>query len=184
MAVDIENQGRHDGQGFSELARDLWDNKPLLIVFAVGLFLLIYALAKNSKGSLTAQQPLQNPAGSNGTYLIVNDNQPPPVNVTVNAPEPTSGSGGSTPPVSTPPPVVSPVRGGPIVPPIKPVPPPTQNKPRTVTVLPWPSQDSTLWGIAQHYGYGTNWQVIYNANKSKIGSDPNLIHPGLVLTLP
>lgn len=28
------------------------------------------------------------------------------------------------------------------------------------------------------------WQALYAANKAAIGSNPNLIHPGLVLKLP
>lgn len=43
----------------------------------------------------------------------------------------------------------------------------------------------TLWGIAQEfYGNGALYTKIYDANKSAIGDDPNLIHPGLVLTIP
>ena len=45
----------------------------------------------------------------------------------------------------------------------------------------------TLSGIAAHY-YGQakakKWRIIYNANKSVIGSNPNLIHPGQVLNIP
>ena len=39
----------------------------------------------------------------------------------------------------------------------------------------------TLSGIASKYG--TTWQKIYNDNKSVIGSNPNLIKPGQVLTI-
>jgi nucleoid-associated protein YgaU len=31
---------------------------------------------------------------------------------------------------------------------------------------------------------GVDWHEIYRANKGKIGSNPNLIHPGTVLTIP
>ena len=42
-----------------------------------------------------------------------------------------------------------------------------------------------LWKIAkQFYGDGGKWSVIYNANKSVIGGNPNLIYPGQVLTIP
>lgn len=42
-----------------------------------------------------------------------------------------------------------------------------------------------LWKIAkQFYGDGGKWSVIYNANKSMIGGNPNLIYPGQVLTIP
>ena len=40
----------------------------------------------------------------------------------------------------------------------------------------------TLSGIASKYG--TTWQELYNANKGVIGSNPNLIYSGTVLTLP
>lgn len=42
-----------------------------------------------------------------------------------------------------------------------------------------------LWKIAkQFYGDGGKWSIIYNANKSVIGGNPNLIYPGQVLTIP
>ncbi|MGN1481454.1 LysM peptidoglycan-binding domain-containing protein [Porcipelethomonas sp.] len=42
-----------------------------------------------------------------------------------------------------------------------------------------------LWNIAKKfYGDGSKYTVIYNANKSVIGSNPNLIYPGQVLTIP
>lgn len=42
-----------------------------------------------------------------------------------------------------------------------------------------------LWNIAKkYYGSGSKYTVIYNANKSVIGSNPNLIYPGQVLTIP
>lgn len=42
-----------------------------------------------------------------------------------------------------------------------------------------------LWNIAKKfYGSGSKYTVIYNANKSVIGSNPNLIYPGQVLTIP
>jgi len=42
-----------------------------------------------------------------------------------------------------------------------------------------------LWNIAKKfYGNGSKYTVIYNANKSVIGGDPNLIYPGQVLTIP
>lgn len=53
------------------------------------------------------------------------------------------------------------------------------------TVEPWPSQNSTLWGIAEtFYGDGSRWPEIYSANVGTIGGDPNLIQPGMVLTIP
>lgn len=42
-----------------------------------------------------------------------------------------------------------------------------------------------LWNIAKKfYGSGAKYTVIYNANKSVIGSNPNLIYSGQVLTIP
>ncbi|HEY9898791.1 MAG TPA: LysM peptidoglycan-binding domain-containing protein [Pantanalinema sp.] len=45
--------------------------------------------------------------------------------------------------------------------------------------------DETLWGIAQkRLGDGNRWREIYDLNKAVIGSNPNVIHGGQVLTLP
>jgi LysM repeat protein len=41
----------------------------------------------------------------------------------------------------------------------------------------------TLSGIAQHHGYGSDWHSLYDANKSTVGGDPNLILPGQHLAL-
>lgn len=43
----------------------------------------------------------------------------------------------------------------------------------------------SLWAIAKKYlGSGSRYTEIYNLNKSVIGSNPSLIYPGQVLTLP
>lgn len=43
----------------------------------------------------------------------------------------------------------------------------------------------SLWAIAKkYYGSGSKNPDIYNANKSIIGGNPNLIRPGQVLTIP
>jgi len=43
----------------------------------------------------------------------------------------------------------------------------------------------TLYSIAQRaYDDGNKWQIIYDANKQVIGSDPNLLRPGEVLYIP
>jgi nucleoid-associated protein YgaU len=34
------------------------------------------------------------------------------------------------------------------------------------------------------YGDSNQWKTIYNANKATIGSDPNILQPGLQITLP
>lgn len=42
-----------------------------------------------------------------------------------------------------------------------------------------------LWNIAkQFYGNGKDYTKIYNENKSTVGSNPNRIYPGQVLTIP
>lgn len=57
----------------------------------------------------------------------------------------------------------------------------TQKKPTTYTVKP----GDCLWNIAKKfYGDGSLYTKIYNANKSVIGANPNLIYPGQVLTIP
>ena len=53
--------------------------------------------------------------------------------------------------------------------------------PKTYTV----KKGDCLWNIAkQFYGSGAKYSQIYNANKSVIGGNPNLIYPGQVLTIP
>ena len=42
----------------------------------------------------------------------------------------------------------------------------------------------TLSGIATRFGLAGGWQALYAASRAVIGSDPNLIHPGTVLTIP
>jgi hypothetical protein len=56
---------------------------------------------------------------------------------------------------------------------------------QVVTTTPWQSQDSSLWQIAQQeYGDGSKWNVIYEANRSVLGSNPNLIPVGVKLQIP
>lgn len=53
--------------------------------------------------------------------------------------------------------------------------------PRTYTVV----QGDCLWNIARRiYGDGDLWTKIYEANKTVIGGNPNLIYAGQVLTIP
>lgn len=43
----------------------------------------------------------------------------------------------------------------------------------------------SLWNIAKkYYGNGAKYTTIYNANKKVIGSNPNVIKAGMVLTIP
>ncbi|WBA41630.1 LysM peptidoglycan-binding domain-containing protein [Hymenobacter canadensis] len=51
----------------------------------------------------------------------------------------------------------------------------------TYTVV---SGDSLSKIARNHYGDGTKWKQIYEANKAIIGSDPDKIEIGQVLTLP
>lgn len=69
----------------------------------------------------------------------------------------------------------------------------TVEKPRAAETSPAPAASRTytvvrgdcLWNIAKKfYGNGSKYTVIYNANKSVIGGNPNLIYPGQVLTIP
>ncbi|MDQ0154907.1 LysM peptidoglycan-binding domain-containing protein [Robertmurraya andreesenii] len=55
--------------------------------------------------------------------------------------------------------------------------------PKTYTVV----KGDSLWKIAAKptiYGNGAKWPTIYNANKSVIGKNPNLIYPGQKLVIP
>lgn len=62
--------------------------------------------------------------------------------------------------------------------------------PSTPSVATSPNQyivksGDNLSAIAQHfYGDSQKWTAIYRANRTLIGGDPNLIHPGQVLTIP
>lgn len=52
---------------------------------------------------------------------------------------------------------------------------------QTYTVV----QGDCLWNIAKRfYGNGAKYTTIYEANKEVVGSNPNLIYPGQVLTIP
>lgn len=66
-----------------------------------------------------------------------------------------------------------------VVAPINTQPTTTHNYPRQHIV----TNGESLSVIAARYGL-PNWQVLYRANAARIGADPNLIHPGLVLDIP
>lgn len=54
------------------------------------------------------------------------------------------------------------------------------DQPKTYTV----KEGDNLTKIARHvYGDGNKWKAIFDANRDKI-KNPDLIHPGEVLTLP
>lgn len=58
---------------------------------------------------------------------------------------------------------------------------PAPSEAQTYTVV----KGDCLWNIAKKfYGNGSKYSVIYNANRSVIGGNPNLIYPGQVLTIP
>lgn len=58
---------------------------------------------------------------------------------------------------------------------------PETEEAQTYTVV----KGDCLWNIAkQFYGNGAKYTVIYEANKSVIGCNPNRIYPGQVLTIP
>lgn len=58
--------------------------------------------------------------------------------------------------------------------------PPANGAQKSYTVV----KGDTLWGIAKkHYGNGSQWPKIHNANKDKI-KDPNKIYPGQVFIIP
>jgi nucleoid-associated protein YgaU len=88
----------------------------------------------------------------------------------------------------------APGKPGPIGPPGPPAPKmpapppkPTPPAPKTtkVTVCPWPAWCGSLSGIAQHeWGNGNLWPTLYNANKGIIGSNPNKLRVGQILTIP
>jgi hypothetical protein len=69
--------------------------------------------------------------------------------------------------------------------------PPLDNKPEQERSSPPPSKTytvvsgDTLWGIAQRFlGAGNRYPEIHATNRDVIGSNPNLIFPGQVFTIP
>lgn len=65
--------------------------------------------------------------------------------------------------------------GAPFTRPVTPIPQPPK---KTYTAV----SGDDLFTIAEKFD--TTWQILYTLNKSIIGSDPNVIHPGQVLVLP
>lgn len=155
----------------------------LAIALGIIVIALLYLAIKNATGQ--AQQAQQQATQSSGNPpLMVYDFSftppAPPTQQPVSPPTPTANGGGTPVTPVTQPPAIFPVKNPQIAP--TPKPPSTA---RTQIVGHWPAWDSTLWGIAQHYyGNGALWPKIYAANQAKIGPNANLIHPGLVLTIP
>lgn len=159
-------------------------NPALGLAIIIGIVAVLYYVYKqNNKGTQansTSQNTTSNPPIAE-VYAF--DVTPPGPSTGATAPTtPTSGGGGA--PVGGP-------TSNPIPAPYKPPigvtkPQPVQNQPaRTQTVGAWPAWNSTLWGISEHYyGNGADYMKIYNANKGTIGSNPSLLHPGEVLTIP
>lgn len=164
--------------------KELWKNKPLLITVIVALLVLAYLFWRNIMVPAPGPTPTDTAPGILPDGTLPTGDVGPPITVPGAPPPP------PPPPVTLPPtPVITPTGGGPVpVGPPKVAPPSGRPQPppaRTVTVTPWPTKRSTLWGIAQEfYGNGALWPKIYQANKAKIGNNPNLIHAGLVLVIP
>jgi hypothetical protein len=160
---------QEDG-GVKALFEDLWRDKPLVITVLVAMVALIYILYKNGLSGLSAPAaPVTPPAPVGGTFYNTYT-----TNSTIITTEQAAAP-------------VPPMQGAPIAAPVtpaQPAPPPAP-KQQTYTVTEWPSPGSSLFSIAQIvYGNGNLWETIYNANKSKIGNNPNLIYKGMVLVIP
>jgi tetratricopeptide (TPR) repeat protein len=98
----------------------------------------------------------------------------------VQAPEPT--------PLPAPEPTPAPPPA-PLPAPTPPSAPPPPVLPAQYAVRPWNPWRDCFWNIAGRswaYGDPTKWQIIYEANRSKLPQpdNPNLIHPGMVLDIP
>lgn len=164
----------------ADLVKDLWRNKPLFIAVIVGLAAVVYLIYKNASNT-TSSATTTAPTTSGGTFI--EDSYPVyvPVSTTTNtgASMPVASTGNGTPT-----PLPGPRSFGPN---------PNQGTSQTgtvqttttVAVTAWPSQTSTLWGIAEKvYGNGALWPQIYAANKSIIGSNPNALKTGQKLVIP
>lgn len=159
--------------------RELWNNKPILVTLVVFLGVIIYFAWQSIQANNQPTQVQQAPTGT------MPEGQAPPIIIQPAPVQILPGGGGSPIPIPVPPPTNQPP-----VPNPPGVQPPSgvgaqQPPKRTVTVTPWPTQNSTLWGIAQSvYGDGTKWPQIYAANKAAIGNNPNLIYAGTKLVIP
>ena len=76
--------------------------------------------------------------------------------------------------------VAAPVASQPSSPHGGPVPVPTPHPSTQYTVR----RGDSLWSIAQRFlGNGANWRQLYQRNRGVVGSNPNLIYPGEVLSI-
>lgn len=156
----------------------------LAIALGIIVIALLYLAIKNATSQAQQAQQQATQSSANPPLMVYDFSFTPPAPPTqqpVSPPTPTANGGGT--PVTPPaPPTPAPTPTPTPTPTPAPKPPSTT---RTHVVGHWPAWDSTLWGIAQHYyGNGALWPKIYAANQAKIGPNANLIHPGLVLTIP
>lgn len=157
------------------------------------LVALVFSMWKRNKSAPDANANTDDTADS----TLTNQN-PPPVFILPQNPQPTVPINITIPPATQPPPTTPP--GAPPVgtkppstnpPPVpKPVPKPSAPAYDKVTVTAYTKTntrwDSTLWGIAQHYGYGNagnNYLAIINdprnaALKTQIKGDPHKLPKG------
>jgi len=171
-----------------ETIKNLWNNnRPLAITILVAIAILLFFFWKNvvapNNQAESAPQVL-----TDGTVASGGEPAVTPVqiirNITNNITNTIAGTNPTTQSTGNPPAVVVPAIPSVVPTIVKPSGTPQVAVARTATVTSWPSQNSTLWGIAQkEYGNGNLWPKIYEANKSKI-KDPNLIYAGQVLTIP
>jgi tetratricopeptide (TPR) repeat protein len=140
--------------------------------------------------SLRSEEEYDQAIGAaNQVVVILADLRLPTV---VQAPEPEPSPPPPPPPEPAPPPPPPPPPPEPAPPPPPPpppAPPPPPVLPAQYTVRPWNPWRDCFWNISGRswaYGDPTKWQIIYEANRSKLPQpdNPNLIHPGMVLDIP
>ena len=159
---------------------DLYENKPLFFAVIAVVIFLLYLFWKNiqSNNQPTPQVLTDGTTAQGGTPATTPVEIVKSIVMNITNPTQISPSTGNPPPANVPPAAKS----TPIV--AQPSGTPQPTVARTVTVTPWPSQNSTLFGIAQsQYGNGSLWPKIYQANKNQI-KDPNLIYAGQKLVIP
>jgi nucleoid-associated protein YgaU len=184
-------------EGMADTLKQKVGPLPLWTWAVIGTGAVSFYLYRKNKANAAAQQQAPSTDQSNlGNVPISNlstSAQPMPIQmgdtfVNVSQPPDADNPGpapGQPPGVKTPTPVKAPPPPVTKAPPPSPKPTPPAPKTTTVTVCPYPAWCGSLYGIAQHeWGNGNLWPTIYNANKAKIGSNPNLIHVGTVLTIP